>query len=147
MTGRDAAPMAVSDVTYHVCSSSAPLPAPAHPGCPGRCCGSCRTRPAALGPEESSRERYKRVCWEGTVNGSLCILGWSLRTSPGHIPSPARPCCYLGPASGPQHAIGRHGMAQAAALKAMAWLSTICHRHKPAPGSPPGWETNNVTDK
>ena len=56
-TGRDAAPVAVSNVTYHVCSSSAPLPALAHPGCPGRCYGSSRTRPAALGQVESSRKR------------------------------------------------------------------------------------------
>lgn len=102
-TGRDAAPMAVSDVTYHVCSSSAPLPAPAHLGYPGRCYGSSHTRPGALGPEESSRERDRQGCGEGTANSSPCILGWSLLTYPGHIPSPARPCCHLGPASGPQH--------------------------------------------
>lgn len=56
-TGRDAAPKAVSNVTYHACSSSAPLPALAHRGCPGKCCGSSHTRPAAPGLEESSIRR------------------------------------------------------------------------------------------
>lgn len=64
--------MALSDVTYHVCSSSAPLPALAHLGCPGRCCGSSHTRPAALDLEESSREINKeRVVGRGNEHPSL----------------------------------------------------------------------------
>lgn len=83
-------------------------------------------------------EREMQMEVLGEVSSILCTLTGSLQPSPGHIPTPVRPCCHLTPANGPQRPLGRHSRAQAAALEALAWLSTMHHQHKPALRSPPG---------
>lgn len=135
--------MAVSDVTYHACSSSAPLPALAHLGCPGRCCGSSRTRPAALGLEESSRE-IKKELLGGAVNIHPCSDPFGPTLAVAHFCETLLPSgtCQQSPTP-----TGRHGTAQDAALEVMAQLSTTQHQHKPTPGSPPSWGTSRIMGK
>lgn len=87
LNNTDAVPVCVRDVTHHACSSSAPLPAPARPGCPGRCCGSSRTRPAAPDPEESSGDRQT----DGGVGmGRLYLHSQPVTVDPAGRPPPLK---------------------------------------------------------
>lgn len=114
------APLALSDVTYHVCSFSAPLPALAHLGCPGRCCGSSRTTPAALGLEESSGE-IKKGLLGGAMNIHPCAVPFGPTLAVPRICETLLPPGVCQPSPTPTD---RHGTAQDAALEVMAQLSS-----------------------